>query len=376
MQTLISILRVLPFLLAALLILFGGHFLLYKSAVSFFQISRPQTKQILAATLAFLSVAFFFASFWSRFQDNFFARSFYIFSGVWLGLLLYLLIASALIWAVVLASKILGANINIFPIAIIGLLLALVYTSYGVWNAFHPVVKNIEVQIKNLPDSWKNKTIVQLSDVHLGHVHRINFLQNLVEQTNRLKPEAIFITGDLFDGMGDSLGNFIPLLNQLDAPSGIFFVTGNHETYLGLEKTYSILSKTKIRILNDELVDLSGLQLIGASYPLSGQTKDIKSVISRLNNFDPQKPSILLYHPPLPSQINQAKAAGINLQLAGHAHKGQVFPFEFITRLVYKGYDYGLHQDGNYFEYTTTGAGTWGPPLRTANSPEIVAIKF
>jgi len=241
-----------------------------------------------------------------------------------------------------------------------------------VWNAYHPRVEDVVVKIRNLPPDWRGKKVVQLSDVHLGHVLGAGFLQGIVEETNAQNPSIVFITGDLFDGADGRLDDLVAPLNGLRAPGGVFFVTGNHETYLGVDRAYAALKKTKARILNDEMVVIDGLQIIGISYPQRGFSKDIAEVTRKLPNFNPRLPSVLLYHSP--TQIEQAKAAGINLQLSGHTHKGQIFPIQFISRLVYGKYYNGLYVEGDYTIYTSSGAGTWGPTMRTGNHPEIAVI--
>jgi predicted MPP superfamily phosphohydrolase len=119
-------------------------------------------------------------------------------------------------------------------------------------------------------------------------------------------------------------------------------------------------------------VVIDGLQVIGISYPQRGHSLDFAEKIARLRGFDPALPSILLYHSP--THIAQAKAAGISLQLAGHVHQGQIFPLQFITRLIFGGYYHGLHTEGDYSLYTSSGTGTWGPTMRTGNYPEITVI--
>ena len=251
---------------------------------------------------------------------------------------------------------------------------AFIYSVYGVWNASDPQVRNIQVAIRHLPDNWKGKYIVQLSDVHLGHVYKAGFLEGVVRKVNDRRPDMVVITGDLFDGMDGKLSEMVGPLNGLRAPYGTYFITGNHETYLGVDKAFAALGKTSTVVLNDEVRDIDGLQLIGIGYPQRGQTKDIFKTIKSLPGFVPGKPTVLLYHPPV--SIEQARAAGVNLQLSGHTHKGQIFPVVFITDYIYKGYSYGLHSLGDYSIYTSTGVGTWGPPMRTGNTPEIVAIKL
>jgi len=121
-------------------------------------------------------------------------------------------------------------------------------------------------------------------------------------------------------------------------------------------------------------VEIDGLQLIGISYPERGHSLDMGRAVADLPGYNPALPSILLYHSP--THIAQAKEAGINLQLSGHAHHGQIFPIQFISRLVYGKYYHGLHVEGDYTLYASSGAGTWGPTMRTGNHPEIVVIRL
>ena len=163
-------------------------------------------------------------------------------------------------------------------------------------------------------------------------------------------------------------------LNRLVAPQGIYFVTGNHETYLGVERAIAALRTTPVRVLSDESVVVDGLQVVGISYPHRGHALDFAAKMAALPNFDPALPSLLLYHSP--TQVAAAKAAGINLQLSGHVHQGQIFPLQFFTRLLFGKYHHGLHEEGDYTLYTSSGAGVWGPTMRTGNHPEIVVIQL
>jgi predicted MPP superfamily phosphohydrolase len=254
----------------------------------------------------------------------------------------------------------------------VAILASILYLIYGIWNAFTPMVTKINVSIGNLPDAWKGKKIVQISDVHLGHIFNASFMKDAAQKINALGPDIVVITGDLFDGTDGSLDSFTDSLNSINAPDGIYYVTGNHETYLGVEKVEAVLSKTKITMLQDEMRNVNGLQIVGINYPERMQSKNIGEIIKNMNGFDSKKPSILLWH--APTQIENAKNAGISLQLSGHTHKGQLFPFRFITALVYKGYDYGYKKEGSFSIYTSSGLGGWGPPMRTEKRSEIVEI--
>ncbi len=333
----LTILKLLPLVVLGLTILFGGHYFLYYSFIRFFGIDNSQVKLFLFIILFLLSLSFILSSALAHFRYGLLAKSFYIFSASWIGMALSLLLAAGLIWLINWFAVLAGFKPNILVLGAVVFSLAIIFSGCGFWNAFHPQVKNMEVAIKNLPSEWKDKTIVQLSDVHLGNINGLGFLQNIVEKVNALHPDLIFITGDLFDGMDGDLDIFKESLNKLQARSGIFFVTGNHETYLGIEKVFSALEGTNIKILNDEFIELDGLQIVGISYPIqnqasdiTGQSKNTASVIASLKNFDRTKATILLHHSP--TNLDQAKASGVNLQLSGHTHQGQLFPVNILAR--------------------------------------------
>ena len=361
-------------MMTLLAFVFAGHYFIYYSLIKFFEIASIKTKTILGLALLFLPFSFFLFSFLTRLKENFLARVFYFLSSLWIGIALTLVTAFMVIWVLVLLSKTLGWQINLMILGVSAILFSFAYSAYGVYNAYSPVVKEISVKIKNLPPQWRGKKAIQLSDVHLGHVLRSGFMQKVVDETNAQKPDIIFITGDLFDGMDGALEELVKPVNNISAPWGIYYVTGNHETYLGLDDVFTALKTTKIKVLNDEMANVDGLQIIGIAYPERGFSKDISSVIKNLKDFNSQKPSILLWHDP--TKIEQAKQAGVSLQLSGHTHKGQIFPVQFASRLIYGKYYNGFYSEGDYSIYTTSGVGVWGPTMRTGNRPEIVVIKF
>ena len=321
---------------------------------------------------------------------------FYKFSATWIGLFLNLLPAVLASWIIIAAVRITGSVAPARSIAAVCIVAAVLYSAYGVWNAFHPRIKKLEVQFENLPHQWKNKTIVQLSDVHLGHFYGTEFLNNLVRKVNALNPEVIFITGDLFDGMAATISHFAAGLDQLRAKKGVFFVTGNHETYVGLNRALNVLKKTKIQVLHNEIIEVDGLQIMGISYPGIRGAHEIRGLEKLPQNSSNNRPRILLFHTPTnirpkggdgldhhfatywvpDTSFALNKEIGADLQLSGHSHAGQLFPFGFLTKLIYKGYDYGFHRLSRFAIYTTSGVGTWGPPMRTGNSPEIVVMNF
>ena len=351
-------------LLSAFLLAHAG---MYFALVKFFSIKSLVVKNILLGSLFFLGVSFFISTFIAHVRDNVFSRGYYLFAGFWIGLLVNLLLFFFLVWIYSLFGHTVQRE---KMLAILAIILAIAYSIYGVWNAFNPRVIKLNVAVDSLPSSWVGKKIVQISDVHLGHVYREDFLNGVVEKINALNPEIVVITGDLFDGTDGNIDSFVAPLNNIKAP--VYFVVGNHETYLGMDKVRAAIAKTKIKLLSDDLENIDGLQLIGINYPLRGLDRDISKIIPQIPGWDQFVPSVLLIHEPL--QIEFAKKLGISLQLSGHTHRGQLFPFGFITSLIFRGYDHGFQREGSYAIYTSSGLGGWGPPMRTENRSEIVEI--
>lgn len=359
------------FIAVAMAVVIGVHALLYFSWLRFFGVTDPTLRRIIGIALAVLSVSFLLTSILVHWRENLFTGGLYALAATWMGMLLYLFMATIAVWLILGVNHLFAIGLNARLVAAFFLLVAVIVTGYGLWNAQHPVITNVSVSLKNLPPPWQGKKIVQISDVHLGAIHRKGFIVQIVKAINEINPDAVFITGDLFDGVGSDLNHLADPLNDLHPPLGTYFVTGNHETYVGVEKALTALKSTTVNVLDDEIVDLDGIQLVGIDYPQPGRQWNPEATLARL---DRSRPSILLLHVPTP--FDRFKQAGINLQLSGHTHVGQMWPFNYITRKVYSGYDYGLHADGDYALYTSSGAGTWGPPLRIGNRPEIVVVTF
>ena len=299
-------------------------------------------------------------------------RALYFFSGLWLGLLTNLVLAFGFVWMVVGIGGRLDWYVPADIFGAVCVVVAVVVSVYGMYVALNPVVTRVTVHIPGLTESWRGQTIVQLSDVHIGHVFQQGFLRRIVSEVNAIQPKMVVITGDLFDGMDGILEHVLQPLNDVAAPKGIYFVTGNHETYLGLARAFAALEETPVHILNDEVVDVDGLKVIGIDYPKRGEEKDVPAVLRSLAPQFAGQPNVYLYHSPV--NIPVAKEVGINLQLSGHTHRGQLWPFRYITQLVYHGYDYGLRTEGDFNIYTSSGTGIWGPTMRTGTVSEIVAI--
>ena len=382
------------FLIVTLGILLGSHYLLFFTIVRFYDITNSTAKLTLLVVLIVLAMSFIPSAMLVRWSSNPLTNVFLWVASLWLGLWLYLIAALAFTWITHRIASATGVALNMRLVCGVLFGIAVVVTAYGTWNASHVRVKRIDVRLENLPDQWMGRTVVHLSDVHLGAMHGLGFLRSVVEKVNALEPELVVFTGDLFDGAGGKLESFAEPLSTFDASRGIFFVAGNHEGYLGLSTPLSVVERAGIRILDDEVVDVDGLQIVGVSFPEFGMLNKSQSVARLAERIDPDKPSILLYHTPTDVaessenraeqqtqtyfspdvEFSFAREFGIDLQLSGHTHEGQVFPFNYFTQRIFNGYHYGLHTVGDFSIYITSGTGTWGPPIRIGSQSEIVAI--
>lgn len=388
------IIKILIFLAVILALTVGAHLLFYKAVIGAFAINSPALKTTLFILLVMLALSFMASFFMLQWQENPLTIGFYKFSAIWIGLFLYLLPAMLIGWVIIAVIRLAGSSPPACWIAVACIVGAVLYSAYGIWNAYHPRIQKFTVRIENLPDQWKNKTIVQLSDVHLGHFYGTGFLNSLVRQVNDLDAEMVLITGDLFDGMSKSISHFADGLGRLKAKKGVYFITGNHEIYVGLHQALKVLEKANFKFLNNEVIDVDGLQIMGIGYPGIQGKHEIRGLKNMPANSTNRRPLIMLFHTPTnirpkagdgvdhhfatywvpDTSFTFNKEIGVDLQLSGHSHAGQMFPFGYLTRLIYKGYDYGFHRLSRFAIYTTSGVGTWGPPMRTGNTPEIVAI--
>lgn len=287
-------------------------------------------------------------------------RIFYTVSSVWLGIsffILYLLIGYEIVKYVF--------NIPPFTAGIVIIIIASVISVYSIINSIPLEVKEIGIPLRNLRRDMK---IVQLSDIHMGSIRNSGFMKRIVEKTSDLNPDLVLITGDTVDGSAKLHSYMFDSINELNAP--VYLVTGNHDVYEGLENVFKVLETTNINILQDEIIEFEDIQIIGINYSFEGQY--LKKVLSKLE-IDKSKHSILMYH--LPSEIKAANEAGIDLQLSGHTHKGQIFPFNLLVKLLFP-YFSGLYEYNETRLYVSQGTGTWGPPMRLGSRNEITLINL
>jgi predicted MPP superfamily phosphohydrolase len=345
------------------------NLVVYEFLADVFVIINSSQLLALGIVLGIMTLSFIAANILGTFYYNKFTRVFNLLSAVWMGFFVYLFFASV-IYAL-LALLPIAANSIVGIIFIMG---AIVVSIYGVLHVKKISIVEIDVPLRNLSVNWKNKKAIWVSDLHLGQIYGASYARKIVEKIKTLPCDIIFIGGDLYDGTSaPNAGMLIEPLKELSAKDGIYYITGNHEEFGNDEKFISAVKSAGIVVLQDRLVEVDGMQLIGVDYHTTSDREHFKKILSGLS-IDSKKTSILLKHEP--SDLDIASEKGIYLQISGHTHRAQLWPLGYIANLVYKGYAYGLKTFGEMSVFTSSGVGTWGPPMRVGTNNEIVVFNF
>ncbi|HEX7746683.1 MAG TPA: metallophosphoesterase, partial [Micromonosporaceae bacterium] len=264
--------------------------------------------------------------------------------------------------------------------AIFAGLTATAVTGYGVTEALGPPrLRRVQIPLAKLPRGMDGLRIATVSDIHLGPLAGRGHTGRVVAAINRLDADLVAVVGDLVDGTVAELGAAAAPLHDLRARHGSYFVTGNHEYYSGVEEWVAEVDRLGLQVLQNERREIrarSGvLDLAGVDDPTATEMgpsggPDFERA---LGGRDPGRPVVLLAHQPI--QVREAAGYGVDLQLSGHTHGGQMVPFNYLVRLqqpVVSGLD---TVDGTKV-FVTTGAGFWGPPVRVGVPPEVVLVEL
>jgi predicted MPP superfamily phosphohydrolase len=266
--------------------------------------------------------------------------------------------------------------------------MSLIITLAGTWNANTPVVITHDVEIDALrmgDDEDAVLKIAVLSDIHLGHLTGSRYLKKLVTAVNEQFPDIVLLLGDTIDSgyffrNEDGTDEAAGLLSSFEARLGTWAILGNHDYYVGADRVKDFLSESNVRLLTDEAVDVEGvLTLVGrvdrAASRYGINRLSIADIVSssRLAADRFVQPMIVMDHQPF--NLEESMEYGAALQLSGHTHRGQIFPFNFIIASIYEK-SYGLYKKGSTNYYISSGAGVWGSPVRTVGRPEIVIINI
>ena len=300
-------------------------------------------------------------------------RLIYTVCATWIGALNYALWASVSCWIALGICRLGGWPVPEDRIAQTLFGLGLLTTVYGLINAACLRTTRVKVTLPNLPPAWEGKTAALVTDLHLGHISGPRFVRQIIRRLRALAPEIVFISGDLFDGTPIGLDRLVADWRSFSPPWGIYYVTGNHDEFAERSIYLNAVERTGIHILHNTSANVAGVQIVGVHDSEATDPEALRRILQSLR-LDPARSSILLSH--RPGNLAVAEKEGIDLQLSGHTHEGQFFPWNLIVHRVWGRFAYGLNRLGKLWVYTSSGAGTWGPPLRVGTKSEVVLIRF
>lgn len=258
-------------------------------------------------------------------------------------------------------------------IALVGLIVFL-----GNLNKRDITITTLEFQLPKGDGRLKELNIVAASDIHLSPIDGENLLERIVDKMNSLNPDIIILAGDIVDDKAEVLEqrNIGESFKRLNPKYGIYTINGNHEFINGVDSSVRYAEHLGMKVLRDEYVIIdSSFYIVGredvSMNSFTGRKrKSLEEIMSSINS---DLPKILLDHTPV--KLEQAEINRIDLQFSGHTHHGQIWPANIITNMIYE-ISWGYKKKGNTHYYVTSGAGTWGPPVRTGSKSEIVNIKI
>lgn len=242
----------------------------------------------------------------------------------------------------------------------------------GFLNARNVRIKKLVLEIAKKHPFAKELTLVVASDIHLGTIINRPWTKMIVDKINSLNADLVLLPGDIVDGdvepvIKENLGE---VLRTIKSKYGVFGITGNHEYIGGVEPAVKYISEHGVTELCDEVVEVAGMTIIGRE---DRSKKGRKTIEELALGLDHTMPIILMDHQPF--KLDEGVSIGTDLQLSGHTHHGQLWPLNFITKKVYE-LSWGYMKKGNTHIYVSCGAGSWGPPVRLGNTPEIMEIKL
>jgi uncharacterized protein len=301
-------------------------------------------------------------------------------------LMIYLLLAAGIVDLLRLGDTL----FRIFPEAVrrdpqrsaglaffIGVGAAVLTVFLGHLNTLHPRFRKLDLSIDKPAGALRELKIAMASDIHIGTVTGPKNLEKIIRGLNSLDPDLALLPGDVFDEdiSGARAQEVSRLLGTIRAPLGVYACTGNHDYYAGIERCLENLRQGGVSVLQDEAVKVAdSFYLLGRKDPTSVKRGEARTPLKDIAaGCDPALPLILLDHQPV--KLGEAARNGIDLQISGHTHAGQLFPLNLINQLVWEVY-WGYSRKGKTQYYVSCGAGTWGPPVRTGSRPEIVEIKL
>jgi hypothetical protein len=253
------------------------------------------------------------------------------------------------------------------------LLIAFATTSFGLWRGRKPHLKKVEINIPNLPNDLKGLKIVHISDLHVGKNIGKKYVDYIVEETLKLSPDLIALTGDIGDSEATLHGKDLEGFKFFKPPLGIYYVPGNHEYYWNLHDWFEVMKSFGSNVLMNEskVISHHHSKILIAGITDTMDRKNPPDLNKPLLGSDKNSFKILLSHRPDPAI--KASKLGYDLQLSGHTHGGQFFPWTLLVRFIHR-HHLGLFQEGSLKVYVSGGTGSWGPLLRFGSSAELTLL--
>ena len=350
-------------------------------------VSLPKLRRIMTILIIFLTLSYFAGRLMERLFPSFIGMVFVWLGAFWMAAMLYSLLFTILIDFIRLIHRIipfypgwLTRNLSKTKIAVFGCIAGItaliVFTGYI--NAITLQVKELQIIVKNKRTPLEKLKITLVSDIHLGKINGRRRLNNIVETVNRQQPDVILLAGDIIDDEVSSFyrQNLHQILRKFQARYGVYGVTGNHEYIAGVDATVKAMEAGGIRVLQNEAAKIAGsIYVAGRNDWVSSRSegKPRKALAEILSGIDKRLPVILMDHTPF--NLEEASKNEVDLQVSGHTHYGQLWPVNYIIRMIYE-LSWGYMKKGNTHYYVSCGAGTWGPPVRTGSHSEIVNINI
>lgn len=337
-----------------------------------------------AITFFFLAVIFIVAKILESKHSSVITDVFNILGGFWLAFMLYgflfFLLSDIILLALRIPGIIRGDNILLFrkwSFIIIASVSSILIIG-GFINALIPVIKEYNITINKSAGAIKTLRIAAVSDIHLGSIIRKRSIKKLSSILKDLKPDMVLLLGDIVDGeIGPVLrGDLLQYFTSPKSTDGLYAITGNHEFIGGANRTIPYIESKGIRVLKDEMVTLEGgIQLIGRIDRDSFRfyRKERMSLVELMKQADTTKPVILLDHQPF--HLEEVARYGIDLQLSGHTHNGQMWPLNYVTSMIYE-LSYGYLKIRNTQFIVSSGYGLWGPRVRSGSRSEVLLINI
>ena len=370
------------FFISIVLLIHGlVNYYIYARGVQAFEMFS-KSKLFLQIGMSVLVLSYIIGRVLERVSSGIFSKFFVIIGSYWFAAMLYFFLVIVLIDLIRVINYIIPfypsfiSNSLLKAKAIIGFFsVALVTTImiFGYFNAKNPIIKTIYLKFAKTSTQFKKLNIVVASDIHLGTLIGKSRLEDLVSKINGLNPDLVLFAGDVVDEdikpvIDQDLGN---VLLKIKSKFGVFAITGNHEYIGGVEKACSYLNSHKVQMIRDSVVKICDVYIAGREdkdiQRFTGKSR--KTVSELLKEVDKSRPIILLDHQPF--DLTSAIAENVDLQISGHTHYGQLFPFDLVTKKMFE-LDWGLLKKGNTNFYVSCGFGTWGPPIRIGSNSEIV----